>query len=51
MMSLYKYFENTKSTNDTTFKVAATEANLTSIEEDEICNVLESVSKSDSRKR
>ena len=40
-----------KSTNGTIFKVAATEANLTAVEEDEICDALETVSKGGSKKR
>ena len=51
-MSLYKYFKNaSKSTNGTIFKVAASEANLTAVEEDEICNALETVSKGGSKKK
>lgn len=44
-MSLYNYFtSNSKSASKTTFQVAAAQADLTSIEEEEVQNALENVS-------
>jgi len=46
-MSLYKYFAK-KTPSRTTVKVAGTAAKLTSVEEEEVQNALENVSKPNS---